>query len=256
MANANVTIASFDYTASGKAVVTVGGAGAKGDKGDPGAIGIAGAYVHDQTTPSSVWTINHNLGHQYVVVELINDEDQAIVGRYNHPTITFANANTTIASFDYEPTGKAVVTLGVSTGNVSLSSSNLSNNGTTVQLDSTGILNLANGGKVGNVQHVLQSNTRIGTDLYAPSTHDWVQLNYNNSTYIWADGTGAYIEANSSQWGMLNDGGTYLPGLLQAPLATKASNSPGVAGQICWDGNYIYVCIATNTWRRSNLSSY
>ena len=256
MANANVTIASFDYSASGKAVVTVGGAGAKGDKGDPGAVTIAGAYVHDQSSASSVWTINHNLGQQYLVIELIDENDEAIIGRYDHPTITFANANTAIATFDFAASGKAVVSMGVGTGNIDVTLSSLTNSDYTMSLDSDGLLNLPNGGKVGNVQYVIQGNTRIGTDLYAPNTHDWVQLNYNNSTYVWANGDGAYIEANSRQWGMLNDGGTYLPGLLQAPLATKASNSPGVQGQICWDGNYIYICVATNTWKRSNLSSY
>ena len=25
-------------------------------------------------------------------------------------------------------------------------------------------------------------------------------------------------------------------------------------GQICWDANYIYVCTATNTWKRSPLT--
>lgn len=30
----------------------------KGDKGDAGGIG----YIHTQSTPASIWTINHNLG--------------------------------------------------------------------------------------------------------------------------------------------------------------------------------------------------
>ena len=32
--------------------------------------------------------------------------------------------------------------------------------------------------------------------------------------------------------------------------------SVGVAGQISWDANYVYVCTATNTWRRSALSPW
>ena len=45
-----------------------------------------------------------------------------------------------------------------------------------------------------------------------------------------------------------------LTGLLKAPQTTKASNATGTAGQICWDANYIYVCTATNTWKRSPLT--
>jgi hypothetical protein len=30
----------------------------------------------------------------------------------------------------------------------------------------------------------------------------------------------------------------------------------GAVGEICWDANYIYVCTATNTWKRSALSTW
>jgi hypothetical protein len=49
-------------------------------------------------------------------------------------------------------------------------------------------------------------------------------------------------------------GNITLSGILQAPQTTKASNAVGTAGQICWDSNYIYVCTATNTWKRSPLT--
>lgn len=34
------------------------------------------------------------------------------------------------------------------------------------------------------------------------------------------------------------------------------STSDGVQGEIRFDSSYIYVCIATNTWRRSALTSW
>ena len=50
-------------------------------------------------------------------------------------------------------------------------------------------------------------------------------------------------------------GGTITVGaILQAPQYTKASNATGTVGQICWDSNYIYVCTATNTWKRVALT--
>lgn len=33
--------------------------------------------------------------------------------------------------------------------------------------------------------------------------------------------------------------------------APVSSTSPGTAGMIAYDANYIYVCVATNTWRRA-----
>jgi len=49
-------------------------------------------------------------------------------------------------------------------------------------------------------------------------------------------------------------GNVSVGGILSSPQQTKASNATGTAGQICWDANYIYVCTATNTWKRSSLT--
>jgi hypothetical protein len=39
--------------------------------------------------------------------------------------------------------------------------------------------------------------------------------------------------------------------------STPASaTAAGTAGDICWDANYVYVCVATNTWKRSPLTSW
>lgn len=42
----------------------------------------------------------------------------------------------------------------------------------------------------------------------------------------------------------------------RGPLVTKTSTAAGQAGDITWDQNYIYVCTATNTWRRAQLNTY
>lgn len=35
-----------------------------------------------------------------------------------------------------------------------------------------------------------------------------------------------------------------------------ANTSPGTAGQIVWDTNHLYICVATNTWKRANISTW
>lgn len=35
-----------------------------------------------------------------------------------------------------------------------------------------------------------------------------------------------------------------------------ANTSVGTAGQIVWDSDYLYVCIAANTWKRANISTW
>jgi hypothetical protein len=38
--------------------------------------------------------------------------------------------------------------------------------------------------------------------------------------------------------------------------APASSSSSGTAGDIRYDSNYLYVCVATNTWKRSALSTF
>src|SRR5260370_39374440 len=35
---------------------------------------------------------------------------------------------------------------------------------------------------------------------------------------------------------------------------SPASNAAGKAGEFCWDANYLYVCVATNTWKRMAIT--
>jgi|GEM_PF-4671421 len=38
--------------------------------------------------------------------------------------------------------------------------------------------------------------------------------------------------------------------------SSPASNDPCQPGQISWDGGYVYVCVAVDTWKRAQLSAY
>jgi hypothetical protein len=49
-------------------------------------------------------------------------------------------------------------------------------------------------------------------------------------------------------------GNVTINGIFQSTQTTKTSTSAGTAGQVCWDANYIYVCTATNTWKRVALT--
>lgn len=42
-------------------------------------------------------------------------------------------------------------------------------------------------------------------------------------------------------------------GIAKTPASASAT---GTAGEICWDANYIYVCTATNTWKRTAISTW
>lgn len=41
------------------------------------------------------------------------------------------------------------------------------------------------------------------------------------------------------------------------PLKTiTTATDTGIAGEICYDANYIYICTATNTWKRIGISTW
>jgi hypothetical protein len=42
----------------------------------------------------------------------------------------------------------------------------------------------------------------------------------------------------------------------KVPTTPASATAAGVQGTICWDANYVYVCVATNTWKRSALGSW
>lgn len=43
---------------------------------------------------------------------------------------------------------------------------------------------------------------------------------------------------------------------ISTPKTPASASDTGTTGEICWDSNYIYVCTATNTWKRAALSTW
>jgi hypothetical protein len=83
-------------------------------------------------------------------------------------------------------------------------------------------------------------------------------LNHNASGYVPYNATASTMSFNLPGYAgslTINGSGVVtVPNGLVIPTGTKASNATGTPGQISWDANYIYVCTATNTWKRSSLT--
>lgn len=43
---------------------------------------------------------------------------------------------------------------------------------------------------------------------------------------------------------------------VKTPKTPISSTAAGVKGTVCWDANYVYVCVDTNTWKRTALSTW
>lgn len=98
----------------------------------------------------------------------------------------------------------------------------------------------------------------------AITTRSFANVNVGSSAN---DGTGddlrsAFIRVNEN---FSNIGSTGLSaanvvvtntlGISSTNVPTLA-NSTGTTGQVTWDGDYLYVCIATNSWKRANLAAW
>ena len=90
---------------SGTTVVTVT---TEGPQGPPGSSGGGGggetAYTFTQSTPSTTWTINHNLGFR-PSVELLDAGSQEIDGQIAHPSV-----NQTVVTLNPATAGVARLT--------------------------------------------------------------------------------------------------------------------------------------------------
>ena len=93
--------------------------GFSGTSGTSGATSVAGGYVFTQAVPSTTWNISHNLGIQYVNVEVIDAAGVSYAGRYDYPTVTFIDANNLTLTFISAVSGHAAVTSGGGTSGFS-----------------------------------------------------------------------------------------------------------------------------------------
>ena len=73
---------------------------------------VPGAYVYTQSSPATTWVVNHNLGVQFLNVEVIDSTGNSYDGRYNYPTVTFNNNSTLTITFSSAQSGYAAVTSG------------------------------------------------------------------------------------------------------------------------------------------------
>lgn len=90
-------------------------------------------------------------------------------------------------------------------------------------------------------------STALGTFATVASGH-------TNSTAL-----GANAETTAANQVMLGTATEVVhhPGKMSAALRTPASaTATGVQGEFCFDANYIYVCTATNTWKRVAVATW
>ena len=59
-----------------------------------------------------------------------------------------------------------------------------------------------------------------------------------------------------SNFGPIGPTGATGPLGITGPTTPPSAGAVGVAGAVVWDSDYVYICIATNTWKRVALATW
>jgi len=172
---------------------------------------------------------------------------------------------------------------------VSLSSVSVSGNITANGLISGNVIsasgNIFGGGIRSTTSSTPPSNPSVGDFWYDSTTNAQYRYTFDGTDYFWLDDYGSTVGidgsfnavtngnsniviTNTNSNATVNINGTsnvavfantgfYTTALNLTTSFTPASSSAdGVAGQITWDSDYVYVCVATNTWKRSLINTW
>jgi len=180
--------------------------------------------------------------------------------RYN----TTGSSNTAIgtSSLYYNTTGNSNTAIGAS----SLSFNTTGNYNTAIGVSSlryntTGNYNTAIGFQAGYNLTSGTQNLIIGYNVNFPDPTGSYQLVIGNAIFgTNIDGTGTTI--SSGNIGLFTNSPTAKLDInantIRLRTARTVTNSTDIGnqGDICWDSNYLYICVDTNTWKRVALSSW
>ena len=197
-------------------------------------LGTAGFDIVKLGTADSIFRIEALTGQIFSFANTIIENDTNATDAASGSLQTLGGA--AIAQDLY--VGSNIYSNGVTVGGSVLVQDGNQNNIIELQTDGNIVFN---GGSTLNLNggfHVSSVSTNSG---------DANIVNYVGGAFVYGPALKDYA-------GNIGANNVTLTGLLKAPQTTKASNATGTAGQICWDANYIYVCTATNTWKRSPLT--
>jgi hypothetical protein len=139
----------------------------------------------------------------------------------------------------------------VNQGNAAIGSTNVNTTANSITLSIGN--NAAN--EAGRLKLYSTFNGGDGFELFQVAATGNVTMAVNSSATptIEFDATTATINGDATVTGNLEVQANFS---VPSPTIPPASTSPGNQGEIAWDANFIYVCIAPNTWRRSPLATW
>ena len=197
-------------------------------------LGTAGFNIVKLGTADSIFRIEALTGQIFSFANTIIENDTNATDAASGSLQTLGGA--AIAQDLY--VGSNIYSNGVTVGGSVLVQDGSQNNIIELQTDGNIVFN---GGSTLNL------NGGFYVSSVSPNSGDANIVNYVGGAFVYGPALKDYA-------GNIGANNVTLTGILKAPQTTKASTATGTTGQICWDANYIYVCTATNTWKRSPLT--
>jgi len=203
-------------------------------------INYGNSTVHGVVAAGNNVYINAN---GYLGIPFATTTDQGVVGIGNN---VYINANGFLGVLGANTTSRGVIQVGnnltVDASAVLSVSSNLAVSN--LQVSS----NLNCGGEALFLANVFFGAAGANNDAVLVHVHGTIHANLIPHT------TSNYQLGNTSQyWKSLHVDGFSVSNGGAAPAN---STSTGVSGQFAFDTNYVYVCVANNTWKRAALSTW
>jgi hypothetical protein len=227
---------------------------------------------------STSLTFLQNTGNSFSIINVVGSAN--VIANGVSSTVSFAsgnnisvtgNAATDIITFDLSSSPSVT---GNITGNNVFATSIISATG-----------NIFGGGIRSTTSSTAPINPSVGDFWYNTTTNAQYRYTFDGTDYFWLDdygstlgingsfssvtnGTSNIIIANTNSNAVVSINGTsnvavfantgfYTKALNITTSSTPASSSAaGIAGQIVWDANYVYVCVAANTWKRSPITTW
>jgi hypothetical protein len=117
-----------------------------------------------------------------------------------------------------------------------------------------------NGGDGDGAQQVGRIILNGGINSGTPANSGGVTVRTNNTDRFQITASGVFLVGNAAGLAgqVLTSNGSALPPTWEETASANApgtSTSTGRAGQVAYDSGFIYVCIATDTWRRAAIAA-
>lgn len=99
------------------------------------------------------------------------------------------------------------------------------------------------------------SNTEIGARIQAITTNVGSGTEaFDLQVLLMSGGALATLAAKFTSNGNFGIAGNTIN--VPSSRTPASAGAAGAAGDICWDSSYIYVCVATDTWKRTAISTW